>query len=467
MRFLLALLIGKAVSFFCGVFRYGGTSLPGAMALKICPQLLDILATDYEQVVVVTGTNGKTTTANLITQLLRSAGISVASNEEGANMLSGVATALIKDHTIFNKSCSEAVVLEVDEGCVGRIFPSIEPKLVVVTNYFRDQLDRYCDLDHNITLLNNTLSELPRAELLLNGDDPLVVTIGGKSHAINYYGILGEDAQDELTHRDIKEGKFCPDCGASLAYHYYHYGQLGDYYCTKCTFKRPIPDFLAYDVKDDTLLHFAMSVSPGMGFHGGSLSRADDLQLSVPMQGFYNVYNALAAVAAALILGVSREVITDSLLEYVPATGRMKSFTHNGNSYTLALIKNPTGINEVLKTILKTDGQKALIIAINDLAADGRDVSWLWDAGLEMLNEESVKQVICSGRRAGDIAVRLKYAGLPESKIIVEPEPFQSIKLLTGAGTKGSFVLASYTNLDKYAGLLQGDKGRGVGYSAN
>jgi len=454
MRFWAALLAGKIVIFLCRLFRYPGTSLPGVVALKICPQLLYTLAPAYEQVVAVTGTNGKTTTANLIAHILRSSNISAANNHEGANMLSGVATALIRDCTMSGKARSQIAILEVDEGSVGKAFPAVKPDLVVVTNYFRDQLDRYCELDHNITLLRRVLADLPKTSLLLNADDPLVVTAGRDQSAVSYYGVEGKQSEDETSDCDIREGKFCPDCGDPISYHYYHYGQLGDYYCTGCAFQRPVPDFLAYDVKDDDYLEFTLDVRQGKDF-------INTLHLRAPMQGFYNIYNVLAASAAAITLGVSQQVITASLMEYIPATGRMERFLYKGRPCTLALIKNPAGLNEVLKTLLRTEGEKALVIAINDLAADGRDVSWLWDAGLEMLNEQSIKKVICSGSRAGDIAVRLKYAGVPRVKLVLEPGCRESLEILGLQGAKEYFVLASYTNLSKYANLLE-KMGKGV-----
>jgi UDP-N-acetylmuramyl tripeptide synthase len=454
MRFWAALLAGKIVAFFCRLFRHPGTSLPGAVALKICPQLLSILAPAYEQVVAVTGTNGKTTTANLIAHILRSSNISAANNYEGANMITGVATALIKDCTLRGKARSQVAILEVDEGSVGKVFPAVKPDLVVVTNYFRDQLDRYSELNHNITLLRRVLTELPKTSLLLNADDPLVVTAGRDQSAVSYYGVKGKQSEDETSDCDIREGKLCPDCGNFLSYHYYHYGQLGDYYCTGCAFKRPLPDFLAYDVKDDHYLEFTLDVRQSKDFCEGC-SAVNTLRLGAPMQGFYNIYNVLAASAAAITLGVSQQVITASLMEYIPATGRMERFLYKGSPCTLALIKNPAGLNEVLKTLLRTEGEKALVIAINDLAADGRDVSWLWDAGLEMMNDQSIKKVICSGRRAGDTAVRLKYAGVPRVKLVLEPECRESLEILGLQGAKEYFVLASYTNLSRYANLLE------------
>lgn len=454
MRCWAALLVGKIVAFFCRFFRYSGTSLPGAVALKICPQLLDILAPAYGQVVAVTGTNGKTTTANLIAHLLRSSGSSVINNHEGANMLSGVATALIRDCTLHGKARSQVAVLEVDEGSVGKVFPVVKPDLVVVTNYFRDQLDRYCELDHNITMLRRVLADLPQTSLLLNADDPLVVTAGRGQSAVSYYGVEGKQSEDERGDFEIREGNLCPDCGNTLSYHYYHYGQLGDYYCSGCDFQRPVPDFLAYGIKDNDCLEFTLDVCQSKG-SGEEVMAANPVRLRANMRGFYNVYNILAASAAAITLGVSLQLIAVSLMEYIPSTGRMEKFFYKDRPCTLALIKNPAGVNEVLKTLLRTDGDKALVIAINDLAADGRDVSWLWDASFEMLASPSIKKVICSGRRAGDVAVRLKYAGVPPVKLVLEPGCRESLEILGLQGAEEYYVLVSYTTLFDYAKHLR------------
>lgn len=454
MRFWAALLAGKLVAFLCRFFRHPGTSLPGAVALKICPQLLNILAPAYEQVVAVTGTNGKTTTANLITHMLQLSGLAATNNHEGANMISGVAAALIKDCTLYGKARSQVAILEVDEGSVGKVFPAVKPDLVVVTNYFRDQLDRYCELDHNITLLRRVLAELPKTSLLLNADDPLVVTAGRDQSAVSYYGVEGKQSKDKTVECDIREGNLCPDCGSSLSYHYYHYGQLGDYYCSGCAFQRPVPDFLAYDLKDDDFLEFTLDVCQSKDSSEGG-SAANTVRLRATLRGFYNIYNILAASAAAITLGVSQQVIAASLKEHIPATGRMERFFYNGRDCTLALIKNPAGLNEVLKTLLRTEGEKALVIAINDLAADGRDVSWLWDAGFEMLDNPSIKKVVCSGRRAGDVAVRLKYAGVPLVKLVLEFGCRESLEILGLQGAEEYYVLASYTTLFGYAKHLR------------
>jgi UDP-N-acetylmuramyl tripeptide synthase len=452
-RFWIALLTGKLVALLCRLFRRSGTSLPGVIALKIHPQLLSVLAANYERIVAVTGTNGKTTTANLITHLLRSSGLSTASNYEGANMLSGVVTALIKDCTILGKRPSQFAVLEVDEGNVGKVFSSVKPDLVVVTNYFRDQLDRYSDLDHNINLLRQVLVDLPQTMLLLNADDPLVVIAGRDHSVVSYYGAIREQKEQTGSY-DIKEVNLCPDCGTGLSYYYYNYGQLGDYYCSNCAFRRPVPDFLASEIEDGDFLEFNLHVCQRKVFNDKS-STASTVRFRAQMQGLYNIYNILAAAAAAITLGVSQQTITASLMEYVAASGRMEKFIFKGRISTVNLIKNPIGLNEVIKTLLRGKGEKALVIAINDLAGDGRDVSWLWDAGFEMLDNPLIKMIVCSGRRAGDVAVRLKYAGISLHKIVIEPECGESIEILGEQDAEEYHILASYTCVFNYAKLLR------------
>ncbi len=449
LRFWAAFYAGRFSAFLCRLFRFAGTSLPGTIALRICPQLLFYLAPAYEKIIAVTGTNGKTTTTNLLTYFLKNTGESAAGNAEGANMISGVAAALIKDCNILGAPQSRNLVLEVDEGSVGKIFPAVKPDLVVVTNYFRDQLDRYSELNHNITLLRRTLSCLPETALLLNADDPLVMTAGREQSAVWYYGVEGKGQSNKTEESEIRERSFCPDCGQPLDYNYYHYGQLGDYQCTGCSFKKPEFDFTVSDVEESDLLKFSLHVCNKNNLKEGSI------RLHSTMRGFYNVYNIMAASAAAVICGIPLQDIAAFLPHFSTATGRMEEFIYHGRPCTLALIKNPIGVNEVMKTILHQEGKKALLIAINDMAGDGKDVSWLWDADFEKLDQLTFSKVICSGRRAAEIAVRLKYAGLSTSKLVLEPGCKESLEILGLQKVDQYYVLASYTSLFSYVKLLR------------
>ena len=476
LRLNLALLIARLVAWACRLFRYPGTSLPGVIALRVCPDAVNLMTPAYERVLAVTGTNGKTTTANLLAHFLRAAGCPVAHNAMGANMLPGVATALFQDRQFRGRPRSRIALLEVDEGSVGKVFAAARPEVVIVTNYFRDQLDRYWELERTTALLRETVARLPRATLVLNADDPLVAAVGQNQANVRYFGVLKE-SQPAASPDDCetREGRFCQRCGTALTYNYFHFGQLGDYFCSNCGFRRPELDYAAWGLGEDELLSMSIRIRGASGSvrhpdagtaapPGGAVppqqckQQADadcrELRLTAPLRGFYNVYNILAATAAAQELGVGDEVIQSAIRSYKPATGRMEDFLFAGRRCTLALIKNPVGANEVLKTILQTIGTKALVIAINDLAADGRDVSWLWDADFACLADPSIGRVICAGLRAADFAVCLKYAGVPLERIELVPERPVSLRRLAAQQADKLYVLATYTNLFDYARLL-------------
>ncbi|MGD0152297.1 MAG: MurT ligase domain-containing protein [Thermacetogeniaceae bacterium] len=510
-----ALLISRLVSGTCRLFRYPGSSLPGVIALKICPDAVNLMAPAYDRVIAITGTNGKTTTANILAHFLRAAGYSVAHNSLGANMLPGVATALFRDRRFRGGPSSRIALLEVDEGSVGKVFTAARPDLVVVTNYFRDQLDRYWELERTTALLREAVARLPRVSLVLNADDPLVATIGQNQAQSRYFGVLKGDQspgsenseQAEAVHTvdpeidaavpvgcksaaiaglvnacETREGRFCQHCGTALTYHYFHFGQLGDYYCSNCGFRRPALDYAAWGISEGELLGMSITIQGrsgsgaalsesmppaghitalSMGQQAASAATSRDLKLNAPLRGFYNVYNILAATAVAVEMGVGDQIIQSAIQTYKSATGRMQEYTIGGRHCTLALIKNPVGANEVLKTLIQTAGSKALVIAINDLAADGRDVSWLWDADFACLAHPDISKVICAGLRAADFAVCLKYAGVPLKRIELAPERAASLRRLVAQPADKLYVLATYTNLFDYARLL-GDRGRGM-----
>lgn len=457
LRLLLAVWAGKLAALACRLVGYPGTSLPGVVSLWVSPGVVESLAASYEAVLAVTGTNGKTTTANLLAHFLRGAGYSVAHNSEGANMLPGVAAALIRDCDPWGRPRSRFAVLEVDEGSVGKVFPAAKPRIVVVTNYFRDQLDRYWELERTTGLLRSAVGRLPEATLVLNADDPLVAAVGRGRGNVIYYGVsagvAGVGAAEGgcgVAAGETREGRYCSFCGAELLYERIHYGQLGHYLCPGCGFSRPEPSLLASDVSEGGLLSFVVE-RRGEGASGNAAAAC----FNAPLRGFYNVYNVLAAAAAASALGVSLDAVRSSLLGYRAATGRMERFILGGRPCTLVLIKNPAGVNQVLKTILAGGAEKSLVLAINDLAADGRDVSWLWDADFGLLADASVKKIICSGLRAADMAVCLKYFGISPEKLLLVPERRRSLQRLQEQEGEELFVLATYTNLFAYAKLLR------------
>ncbi|MGB9858735.1 MAG: MurT ligase domain-containing protein [Moorellaceae bacterium] len=436
----LAVFLGRLVALICRLSGRAGTSLPGYIALKVDPLLLKKLTSGLNRIIVVTGTNGKTTTANLLARILRVQGYTVIHNSEGANMPAGIATALLR---MWGKRKREAVVvLEVDEGSLSLVLQQVPADLVVVTNLLRDQLDRYHELEQLAVALKKALDQVPEAELLLNADDPLVTSLGRGRSRVYYFGV--ERTPYSLpTSREVLEGHICPDCRTPLEFNYYHYSHLGDYRCPFCGWRRPIPDFRAGQVSwGDKGSSFSVDYSGGR------------LTLTSPLPGMYNCYNLLAAVSAGLLWGADPRLIAEEVRVFRPGQGRIEEFVLAGKRGILLLVKNPAGLSEALRTVTRRN-VGAYVLAINDLAADGRDVSWLWDADLEPLLSSRYSRVICSGLRAWDMAVCLKYNGMKPENIKVVPDRGASLRELVQEPAEEICILCTYTNLAVYRRLLQ------------
>jgi UDP-N-acetylmuramyl tripeptide synthase len=416
-----------------------GSSLPGMVALRICPGLLEILARQIKEgIIVVTGTNGKTTTSNMLADILSSEGQRVVTNRKGANLATGVASAFLQSATVLGRLDYEWAVLEVDEAAFPFVYSQVKPQAVVVTNFFRDQLDRYGELDATVDLIKKSLLDRGHAQLILNADDPLVAGLAAVAEKQPVYYGLGEHRETCARGVGVKEARFCPHCSQELNYAYYHYSQLGAYSCPRCGFARPVPALEAINAED------------GLEFVRGTvIYEQEQLELTLPTGGLHNLYNAVAALAAATVAGISPRAGIGYLRGYHAATGRMDRFRHRGRLVLLNLVKNPAGFNRGLAILDKAPGSRDVLIAINDNDADGRDVSWLWDVDFEILgqNNAGYNFFICSGRRGEDMAVRLKYAGVPADKIKVERNLEQAVDRALGGRGERVFLLATYTAL--------------------
>jgi UDP-N-acetylmuramyl tripeptide synthase len=420
--------------------RGKGSSLPGMIALKIFPGILDALAGQTRRgIIMVTGTNGKTTTNNMIAGMVGSAGYGVVANLQGANLISGVTTAFIEKASWRGKVDCDYACLEVDEASFPAVSRKAPPRLVVVTNFFRDQLDRYGELDKTVKFVQDALCQLPESQLALNADDPLVAqlqVITGLPAL--FYGLGGNAGFPETEKFSVREARFCPLCGKELFYEYYYYGQLGNFRCSQCGFVRPESSVQAGEI---VVTDSGISCRVGYG--------KDNILLELPLRGLYNLYNALAACSAGLLAGIEAAKISRFLRTYTPATGRMEHFRCHGKNIVLNLVKNPTGFNESLSLLLATKEYLDVLIAINDNPADGRDISWLWDVDFEVLekNHRRLNIFVCSGSRAGEMGVRLKYAGVPLEKIVVEPHLKSAVeRILDGAG-QAAYLMTTYTAL--------------------
>lgn len=435
LRSLLAILVGRLAVMCCRWLKRGGTSLPGYIALKIDPGLLSRLTAGYEKVIIVTGTNGKTTTTNLLASILRASGLKVVHNTEGANMPAGVATALLGPR-------QQVAVLEVDEGTLGLVTRQVKADIVIITNLLRDQLDRYHELEQLAAAINRALATLPEATLLLNADDSLVTSLGEDKGKVSFFGIACTP-WSQATTDEVLEGHICPHCHRPLQFNFYHYSHLGDYFCPGCSYRRPATDYEVRELQlnpEDTRLTLAHP--------------SGEISLHTPMIGIYNVYNLLAATSAALYLKVEPATLARVVATFLPGQGRAETFYLQGKHLTLMLIKNPTGLSVSLRTITAVRGKAAYLLAINDLAADGRDVSWLWDADLKPLLEIPYSRIICAGLRAGDMAICLKYNGVNMSSLEVVPDLERSLERLLSEPVPEAIILCTYTNLAAYRRLL-------------
>ena len=378
-----------------------GSSMPGSVAMKISPNILKTLSRQIKkEIILVCGTNGKTTTNNLIYSLLSHDGSTVVCNNVGANMLPGVACAFISKATVSGKLDADYASIECDEASVRHIVKHITPHKIVITNLFRDQMDRYGEIEGTIKLLNEAIEKVPSATLVLNADDPFTRQFGEGRKAL-YYGV-----SEQVFVPEDKEIPLCLKCQNKLSYEYNHYNQLGKYKCTQCGFERPNPHYSAtrVDIKDS--IKFVLSF-------GGFQHKMD-----VNYRGFYNLYNILASFAVFESSGGSIEDAIKVFDAYKPQLGRMEPFTINGKTAILNLAKNPAGFNQAISTVKEDSRTKNVLVAVNDMPSDGTDISWLWDTQFEGLCDNNVKAVYVSGTRMHDVALRLKYAGVKSIKTI-------------------------------------------------
>jgi UDP-N-acetylmuramyl tripeptide synthase len=426
--------------------RGGGTTLPGRLLLRLEPEAIARLGARLERgTTIVSATNGKTTTAGMIAAILAADGRRPVHNRAGSNMTWGVATALLEQS-------GEEGLFEVDEAWLPRVAAQLDPSLIVLGNLFRDQLDRYGEME---ALAGEWASLVAasdgRTGFVLNADDPTIADLGrdgdGSPRAgVTYFGI--EDAAQALPEfQHAFDAKHCRRCEHPYEYERAFVGHLGHYACPSCGASRPAADVAATAIEL-------------RGMEGSELvlrTPAGPMRLELPLPGLYNVYNALAAVAAALRLGVPAQLVPPALAGMQAAFGRVETIAIEEAQLSILLIKNPAGANEVLRTLRLEAGVERLDlwIALNDRIADGRDVSWIWDADFELLAER-VRRVVCAGTRAAEMALRLKYAGWPEEALAVEPDVEASLdRAVAGAGPR-LFALPTYTALLELRRLLAG-----------
>ena len=430
----LGLLAGRSSHFVLS--RLGrGSTLPGKLALQFDKDILQNLAKNYE-IVVVTGTNGKTLTTALTVGILKEVYGQVLTNPSGANMITGIATTFLTAKS--SKTGKNIAVLEIDEASLSRICDYIQRSLFVITNIFRDQMDRYGEIYTTYKMILDAIRKVPTATVLLNGDSPLFYK-PAIPNPVEYFGFDLEKGPAQLAHYNT-EGILCPDCQGILKYKHNTYANLGAYICEDCGCKRPDLDYRLTELVELT--------------NNRSRFVIDGQEYSIQIGGLYNIYNALAAVAIARFLGADSQLIKQGFDKSRAVFGRQETFKIGDKSCTLVLIKNPVGASQALDMIKLADYPFSLSVLLNANYADGIDTSWIWDANFESILEMDIPEINAGGVRHSEIARRLRVSGYPEDKITQAEKLEDIMALIEKQDCDHAYILATYTAMLEFRDIL-------------
>jgi UDP-N-acetylmuramyl tripeptide synthase len=445
LRLTFTIIITKLLIFILRVLKHGGTSLPGKVARKLYPDIIKVISKDFK-IIMVTGTNGKTTTTRIIGKVLENNDVAYVTNKSGANLVSGVITTFIESVDITGKGQASTALLEVDEAAFNVVTDFVQPDILVVTNFFRDQLDRFGELYSTLNNVRSGIEKSPNAKLVLNADDSLCASLAHNSKRdVIYYG-FARGASDSDEKVENSDAVYCLYCKNRYEYSYQVYGHLGVFSCPNCGYSRPSPQVTCLEVND---LNSSYSDIVFSLEHADDDNESPSFIARINLPGLYNIYNALAAASLGHLLGFPADSIIKAMESFECSFGRMETLVTNGKTIKIILVKNPTGFNQVL-TYLLTETQTAQIaFIINDKLADGTDISWLWDVDFEKLEkiQKNISMFYASGIRAEDMAVRLKYAGIYSDKIslIKDYEQLLSKALDDTQEGKTLYILPTYT----------------------
>lgn len=432
----MTILLTKVLIFFLKL-RGGGTNLPGSVALKLNKNILTKLARGWH-VILVTGTNGKTTTSDMIYKALTAEGFTVINNAAGANMTPGIVTCFVQNYKFRDKRTNRYAVIEVDEAYMRQVTSMLVPEMIVVTNIFRDQLDRYGETTTTYKYILDAIKNVPKAKLILNGDESML----GHMPIPNDCVYFGFENFGEAKVASNTESTFCRECKTRYEYESVVFNHLGNYSCPSCKHARPTLDYRVTEV---------------MLLPTGSTFLINESALEVGVPGLYNIYNALTAYTVTDQLGIKEETVKTSLATQESKFGRFESIEVGQVTIKLLLVKNPAGCNQCIDTVMIDKDEVTLMCLLNDKYADGTDVSWIYDAHFEKLAGMNVSKVIIGGDRAYDMAIRLKVAGLDKVNFTIcknYDEVIDAVK----KQEKDVYALATYTAMTGFRGYLV-DKG--------
>ena len=446
LRYGLAVAVGKSAYFVLRHFFHRGTALPGKIALRIDSKFLTRYCNKYDTI-LITGTNGKTLTTALAAKILRTK-YQVITNPSGSNMKQGIATMFLASSQHVRKGQKALAVIETDEANVEFVAKWLQAKYIVMTNLFRDQMDRYGEITTTYRkIMRGIMLRMPNISVIANGDDPVFALLRDKLAKVgpadvSYFGFALGKRSDEVPADPNSDALICPACKKNvLSYHYTSYHGLGWYYCQQCGFERPE---LTYVV---TSLSQASSTSVEFKLEG--------LPVKLHVGGTYNIYNALAAYSLARKLGITAQTATDVLsADDEQVFGRQEVVQIADKAVTLILVKNPVGLDQVIKMIGTDQGSYGLAVLLNANYADGVDTSWIWDGNFELLNFQQIPYVLAGGERWRDIAFRLKVAGAQTTRFEQATGLAEVVAKIKTAPTKRFYVLATYTAMLGLRGYL-------------
>ncbi len=417
-----------------------GSSFPGRVALRICPDILKHVSKNVETI-LITGTNGKTTTTSLTNHIFKNAFINSFTNETGANMLHGIVTTYIKNYSLFNKKVHKTAIIEVDEASLKHVCKYIEPSIIAVTNIFRDQLDRYGEVYDTFNHIKEGIKLCSNSKLILNGDEPMLCSLTKIYNNKFYYGF--DEFHEDATIKDINvEATNCKFCSSPYEYDFITYNHLGKFKCSKCDFKREELDYFVSDIIERSIDKSVIKIKNNI--------------IEINQGGIYNIYNTLCAYTISSICNIPDYIISDAIKSFKNVFGRQESLLIKSNKIKVFLVKNPAGFNETLNTISLDKKELSIGFLLNDKYADGQDVSWIYDVNIDSIKDFNLKEVFTGGTRGCDMSLRLNLSNIEN---INSFESYDSIlKYIEGKENENIYILCSYTAMIEFRRFLHTKK---------
>ena len=434
-RAIIAILLCKALRLLSRLLHRGGTAMPGRFALRVCPELLGLLAKDVKTV-AITGTNGKTTSARMIEEAFSLRNMSYFANRSGANLISGITTEFVMNCSLGGKMRKEYAVIECDEAAARKVFGQLKPQVIVVTNLFRDQLDRYGEVTHTLENIREAIKGAPEALLCLNADCSLTASLAlDLPNRVVYFGV-DQGAVPSHGVPEISDATHCIRCKREYEYDYISYGHLGGFRCPGCGYRRHAADYAVTDVLEQRMDGSSIVIRV----------KGEKRLVTVNLPAMYNIYNAAGALAAVCEMGLGLDAAAEALAGFKCGFGRMEQFSLGRGGTKMMLVKNPAGCNQVIEFLQNIKEKFVLVVCLNDRGADGTDISWIWDADFEGLSALSgrLEKVIVSGDRAADMRVRIKYAGISDAHIAVQQDYEALVQWIEGQD-RPVFIMPTYT----------------------